>query len=76
MNRTQLMVLWIGIGIIVLMGFFPPAESHTPLDSYAEGYSFIMIVDDIAFSRLFVQWAIVAAITGGLLYTLKDKKKG
>jgi hypothetical protein len=30
----------------------------------------------IDFQRLAVQWAAVALITGGLLITFKDKKKG
>ena len=53
------------------MGLFPPKESLTPVGSYAEGYGFIFTVDNIAFSRLFVQWAIVAIIIGGLIYSLK-----
>lgn len=53
------------------MGLFPPKESHTPTGSYADGYGFIFTVDDIAFSRLFVQWAIIAIITCGLIYSLK-----
>jgi len=71
MNKTQLKILWIGIIIFVLMGLFPPAEFHTRAGSEANGYGFIFTVDDIAFSRLFVQWAIVAIITCGLIYSLK-----
>jgi len=53
------------------MGLFPPSEFHTGGGSEANGYGFIFTVDDIAFSRLFVQWAIVIIITGGLIYSLK-----
>ena len=75
MTKTQLKVLWIGIAIFVLMGLFPPKETHDPAGSYADGYGFIFTVDDIAFSRLFVQWVIVTVVTTGLIYTLKYKKK-
>ena len=71
MSKTQLKILWIGIAIIVLMGIFPPKEYNTPIGSYANGYDFILTVDNIAFSRLFVQWLIVVAISGGLIYSLK-----
>jgi len=71
MSKTQLIILWIGIVIFVLMGLFPPKEYNTPIGSNADGYGFILTVDNITFSRLFVQWAIVAIITGGLIYSLK-----
>ncbi len=71
MSKTQLKILWIGIVIFVLMGLFPPAESFSPENSYAAGYGFISNVGNVAFSRLFIQWAIVAILTGGLIYSLK-----
>jgi len=71
MSKTQLKILWLGISIFVLMGLFPPKESFTPINSYVDGYGFIFTVDNIAFSRIFVQWAIVAIIIGGLIYSLK-----
>jgi hypothetical protein len=71
MGKSRLKILWIGIIIFVLMGLFPPKESHTPAGSYADGYGFIFTVDNIDFNRLFVQWAIVAVVTGGLIYSLK-----
>jgi len=63
--------LWIGIFLFVLMGLFPPAEYLTREGSHAKGYGFISNVGNVAFSRLFIQWAIVAVITGGLIYSLK-----
>lgn len=62
MNKTQLKVLWVGIGIFVLMGLFPPTT---------RGYNFFLEKGDISFSRLSIQWAIVAAITAGFIYSLK-----
>jgi len=70
MSKTQLIILWIGIFIFVLMGLFPPAE-HSFRGEFYVGYEFILNSANISFSRLFVQWVIVAAITGGLIYSLK-----
>ena len=70
MSKTQLKILWIGIVIFVLMGIFPPAERSFRGEFYV-GYEFILNSANISFSRLFVQWVIVAAITGGLIYSLK-----
>ena len=80
MSKTQLKVLWVGIGIFVLMGLFPPHKmlGATGIHSISVGYHFIVSKDqvrEIDPVRLCVQWAIVAVITGGLLYTLKDRKK-
>ena len=71
MSKTQLKILWIGMVIFVLMGLFPPKEYNTPEGSHADGYGFIFTVDNIDFSRLIVQWAIVAVVTGGLIYSIK-----
>ena len=62
MSKAQLKVLWVGIGIFVLMGLFPPTT---------RGYNFFLEKGDISLSRLFIQWAIVAAITAGFIYSLK-----
>ncbi len=72
MSRTQLIILWIGIAIFVLMGLFPPDENYNPRYIHSKGrYVFILNVRNIAFSHLFIQWVIVTAITGGLIYNLK-----
>ena len=81
MSKTQLKVLWVGIGVLVLMGLFPPDEYQRNVIPSGLGgdepsrYSFILTVRDVAFCELFIQWVIVAVVTGGLIYTLKDKKK-
>lgn len=63
MNRTQLKVLWVGIGIIVLMGLFPPGTHG--------GYDLILEARSVSLGRLIIEWAIVVAVTGGLIYSLK-----
>ena len=102
MNRTQLNVLWIGIGVFVLMGLFPPWTLQLTSTSIltlsvdqkqwlasqkSSAYKFLLIPPQlmgaakigvpfqIDVPKLGVQWAVVVAITGGLLVTFKDKKK-
>ena len=40
------------------------------------GYTFLLIakISDIGFGKLLVQWIMVAVVTGGSIYTFKDKK--
>jgi len=66
MTKTQLKVLWIGIAIFVLMGLFPPTGS-----SYFPPYDFILTGANVDVCLLCIQWAIVAVVTGGLIYILK-----
>jgi hypothetical protein len=63
MNKSQLRVLWAGIGILALMGLFPPLP--------VQGYGFIFDVYAVSLSRLCIECAIVAMVTGGLIYSLK-----
>jgi hypothetical protein len=60
MNKRQLIVMWIGIGIIVLMGVFPPhmATTHPTVD----------------FTRLLTLWGIVLALMTGFIITFKDRE--
>lgn len=79
MNKTQLIVLWIGIGLIVLMGLFPPWVMSVQGAIDQQGYGFILNPPEeychVNTPRLYVQWIMVAVIAGGLFVTLKDKKK-
>ncbi|MHC4464263.1 MAG: hypothetical protein ACYS30_22965, partial [Planctomycetota bacterium] len=63
MNRTQRVVLWIGIGIFVLTGLFPPGARG--------GYTFILQARSVSLSRLCIEWAFVVLVTGGLIYAVK-----
>ena len=40
------------------------------------GYTFLFIAkaSEIGFDKLFLQWAVAAVVTGGLIYAFKDKK--
>lgn len=87
MNRKQKVCLWIGIIIIVLMGLYPPWVRHH-MEEFSYGryslttkpgpYSFIWNLPwgakFINVYRLGVQWAMVAAVTGGFIITFANKK--
>jgi hypothetical protein len=66
-NRRQKICLWAGLAVIVLMGTFPPV---------GKGIAFFFKVksQEIKYATLAVQWCMVGAITGSLIYAFKDKK--
>ena len=85
MSWIQKTFLWIGIAVIVAMGLFPPwVVGQSVLSPKDAGYHFILNppkarrpeFTGLNTSRLVVQWAMVTVVTGGLLVTFKDKKKG
>jgi hypothetical protein len=89
MNRKQIICLWIGIVVFITIGFFPPWK-WTPGNLFL-GHGFILDPSfkypynkEKSFSPcdlridttvLYVQWIMVAVITGGLLLTFQGKKK-
>ena len=84
MNLKQKICLWIGIVIFVIMGIFPPwIVAPTILQPKHGGYHFILSPPEVKYpecyslntSLLLIQWAIVAAMIGGLFITFMGKKK-
>ena len=75
-KKKQISCLWIGISVIVLMGIFPPAlQQHSIYNNRYVKYSFILYANGpIVLRHLIVQWIVVTAITGGLIYTFRDNK--
>lgn len=79
MNRKQLIVMWYGIAIIILMLLFPPVEAQK-LDDTGEfvlhyfTYDFLFNRQYIEFTILVFQCVIVSIVTAGLIVTFKDKK--
>jgi len=70
MNKNQKVILWIGIAVFLLLGLFPPNTSH-----FGFGALLFELSDrTISYRKLLVGWTIVAVLTGGLIYTLKDQK--
>ena len=83
MTRKQSIILWFGITIILLMTMFPPILKTIPAEgdgsSYRQvieyEYYFTKSFKKILLQRLFMEWFVVALITGGLLYTYKPGSK-
>ena len=84
MNKKQKICLWIWIIVIVLMGLFPPWHTQIPQRGTQKpfGYAFISAPPEVELGvystlnipLLMVQWFLVSVVTGGLIYTFKDKK--
>ena len=89
MNRKQEMILWIGLIVIQLMVVFPPVVrlqrvsdsiDGPPESSTATGWTqnYGVITRDyknIRFGMLAAQLIIVAVVTGGFIYTLREKER-
>lgn len=78
MNKIQKITLWAGIIVIVAMGLFPPVELGTFRRGGGGGtripYEFLYEAENIKFTKLLIQWFIVAVITGGLIVCFKGEK--
>lgn len=88
MNRKQEMILWVGLIVIQLMIVFPPVmrleqapegveepPEISVVTNWVSGYG--IIVRDykhIRFVMFAAQLIVVAAITGGFIYTLREKE--
>ena len=90
MNKKQLISLWVGISIIVVMGLFPPwvvsLSDHQrdcgydwigtpPIYKWSSRGSVLAVNAHLDIPRLCLQWSIISVVTVGLLITFKDKKK-
>jgi len=84
MNKKQKIVLWIGIIIFVLVSLNPPQKSHrTPLRPSRRRASrdnapivnvVVIGAGDVDGAKLLSHWLIIIVLTGGLIYTFKDRK--
>jgi hypothetical protein len=86
MNRKQIISLWAGIGVFVLMGLFPPWNRiYVSPDGVRleEGNCYRLLVSsenllnrrlyEVNTSVLAVQWALVGAVTAGLVLTFRKR---
>lgn len=65
MNYKQIVCLWLGIAVIVLMGLYPAKENLSILSTKP----YFQIKPD-----LLIKWAIVAVVTASLALAFRDKK--
>ena len=103
LNKNQKIVCWVALGIIVVMGLFPPwvcGTHNTPTDKpigsglfteSAGGYHFIFVPPSQSYSystdttyievyrldygRLFLQWLLMVAVSGGLIFLFREPQK-
>ncbi len=72
MNKKQLIVMWCGIGVIVLAGLFPLVQKpnrRLEIGFLFEDYNYL------EFGVIFIIWVLVALVTIGLVITFKDNSK-
>ncbi len=77
MNKNQLIILWIGIIIFVLVSINPPQKSYpnTPIHrTDNEPIVEIIGAGEVDGVKLLSRWSIIIVLTGGLIYTFKDKR--
>lgn len=72
MNRKQIIVLWLAIGIIATMCLFPP-WTGSRIKGFGQFHRFGQ--HHIDTRRLAIQIAPVALVAGGLIVTLQRRKK-
>ncbi len=77
MNKTQLIVLWIGIIFLIFVLLLPPIvhEENRLAGLLEPKYKQLWRELQIGQTERCKYCAIIILLTGGLLVTLKDKKK-
>jgi len=77
MNKKQLIVLWIGILVFVFVALTTQTDFSTWHDDHrgpAPQYPTGQYVSVVNYGPLVGRLISVVVVTGGLIYTLKDKK--
>lgn len=71
MNKKQLVVMWIGIVLMVLLWWYAPKEIMPyKAGSYERETTYNLVQP----AKLFANWILVGFVTGGLIITFKGKK--
>ena len=81
MNKKQMIALWIGLGVAILMILIVPIKTEPMFrrNTPTLEYRFITNLGDITdggtvvAGLLFAQLVVLTAVTAGAIYTLKDK---
>jgi len=76
MNKNQKIVIWIGIGMFVLMGFFHPViRTYRRGSGYSQNYSCILSGKrSVDIKRIALQWTMLIVATGGIVFLLKENE--
>ena len=76
MNRKQLIVIWVAIGIIGVMVLFPPWYEQIGKYRISAGYEFIgsRYTTRLDWGRLLLPIAGVAIVAIGLFLSFRDKR--
>jgi len=76
MNKKQLIVLWIGIIIFVLVSIDPPQKHYPRPTLRRTNAPIVEVIGDggVDGAKLLSRWSIIIVLTGGLIYTFKNKK--
>lgn len=76
MNKSQEIVLWVGIAVIVFVGLNSPLNSSCRLFlGEGAGAGAAEIATKIHnIGQLYMRWTMTAIVTAGLICTLRDKK--
>jgi len=80
-NRRQIIALWAGIAILVLVGLFPPwTRMYDDQVRRPAGYHFIMLPPasdaggvEIDLVGLLIEWGLVVFVVGGLIVTFRRR---
>jgi hypothetical protein len=72
LNIWQWRAFWVGVFVIVLMGVIPP---YKDMQEPARVFIGFWGIDEIEYTILFIQWAIVAFITSAVIYALRRRAK-
>jgi len=73
MNKRQMIVLWAGIAAVVLICLFPPTTLQNGWSGFSRESIWPSTSKRTDTGRLIGYLAAVFAVTGGLVYTLRDK---
>ena len=70
MNKKQIVCLWLGIAVFVLVGL---VRQVTPIYLW-EGFGKPPAGGDLMLPRFIVLWVCIIVVTIGLIYTFRDKQ--
>jgi hypothetical protein len=74
MNKSQRVLLMVGVILFVLCGLFPPVKSHTTRLNLEHTFLFWGAYGYIDFLNLLTRWLIILVLFSSLIYLLTKKQ--